>query len=102
MPVGADGRSKAGEDPERLTGCLRSIVRLNEYSLSVVTPRRKQRSGFTNTDLPSVLVLVHRWDVVHGDRNEPVYYPHAHEIGAGTGELDELFKAVLRKWWLGQ
>lgn len=75
---------------------------MNEYSLSVVPPRQKQRSSLTSTDLPSVLVLVHRWDVVQGDRNEPVYYPRALEVGAGTGKLDELTKAVLRKWWLGE
>ncbi|GMK53852.1 hypothetical protein CspeluHIS016_0104380 [Cutaneotrichosporon spelunceum] len=88
--------SKAGEDPERLTSSVRSILRLTEYSVSLVP-----RAPLETTQLPRVQLVVYRWTVVTGDGNDPVYFPGTVEIGRGGTKTDGSVNRVLRKWWLG-
>lgn len=97
----ANPRSKAGENPERLTGVLRSILRLKEYSLSIVPPSRGLFPKLSVSELPRIQLIVHRWDVVTGDRNDPEFFPRTKEVGHGKSQHDENVRSVLRKWWLG-
>ncbi|BEI91819.1 uncharacterized protein CcaverHIS019_0406390 [Cutaneotrichosporon cavernicola] len=48
-----------------------------------------------------VQLVVHRWAVVTGDGNEPVYFPHTVQVGRGGTRADAEVNRILRKWWLG-
>ncbi|KLT45558.1 hypothetical protein CC85DRAFT_321104 [Cutaneotrichosporon oleaginosum] len=88
--------SKAGEEPERLTSLLRSVLRLRQYSITLLPPSYRNKH-----QIPRVLIVVHRWEVVTGDRQDPIYFPDAKHLGRGQTTQDEAVNRVLQKWWLG-
>ncbi|BEI84032.1 hypothetical protein CcaverHIS002_0406360 [Cutaneotrichosporon cavernicola] len=90
-------QSKAGENPELLTSSIRSTLRLTEYSISLLP----QYPVTAQLDNVRVQLVVHRWAVVTGDGNEPVYFPHTVQVGRGGTRADAEVNRILRKWWLG-
>jgi hypothetical protein len=75
-------------------------LRLKEYSFSLLPPRSPPKNGVAQ--LPRVQLVIHRWDVVTGDRNDPEYFPRTKEVGLGGTPQDTEVNRILRKWWLGE
>jgi hypothetical protein len=51
-------------------------------------------------DIPIVVLEITDWDVVSGDRNDPVFWDRTEEIGLGRDDAG--VQKVLRKWWAGE
>ncbi|WOO84219.1 uncharacterized protein LOC62_05G007740 [Vanrija pseudolonga] len=81
--------SVAGEHAESLTSCLRAVVRLKAFAFRVNAPA-------TGSDVPRVSLHARAWEVVSGDRSDPVFYSQAVDVSN-----DEGVHSVLRKWWFG-
>ncbi|WWD20230.1 hypothetical protein CI109_104706 [Kwoniella shandongensis] len=108
-----------GIGSESLTSHLRAIFRLTSFRFfledtsrqggpstpgSAIKPGSKPHIKLNPDspylDLPRVVLYVTKWDVVSGDRNDPLFHIGTEEVGRGgrDGEVQR----VLRKWWLGE
>lgn len=81
--------SVAGEPAESLTSCLRAVIRLKAFAFRVHPPP-------TGSDVAKVSLHASAWEVVSGDRSDPVFYSQAVDVCQ-----DERVDSVLRKWWFG-
>ncbi len=76
---------------------MRAIFEIKSFRFQLrARPPREAR----NSDLPIVELHLLKWDVVTGDRSEPVFWENAAEVGFGKGDGE--VQRVLAKWWMGE
>lgn len=86
---------RAGQTSERLTSHLRAVLRLTSYRLRLRPPG-------TNCLAPRLELDILRWELVGGDRYDPLFASQAVPIGVGQNPADLQVQDVLRKWWSGE
>ncbi|KAK8849606.1 hypothetical protein IAR55_004941 [Kwoniella newhampshirensis] len=108
-----------GLGQETLTSHLRAIFKIQSFrfvledtsrqagpsvpgSATKSAKRQHIRStvGSPYLDLPRVALYVNKWEVLSGDRNDPLFHIGTAEVGRGSRDGD--VQKVLRKWWLGE
>jgi len=91
-------KAATGNTPSKtLTSHLRSIFASRAFRISLIPP---DHFATCVPGVPRVCLHVLDWEVICGDRKDPVFWKDTFDIG--TGPSDGNIRRTLRKWRSGE